>query len=212
MNGERVRIAKGLGGPVRIEALPENALRDSERKMIQNIRDITGYPQEAPMHPFFLTLARSPDIFSAFTRLGIEAMATSALGKRERELVILRTGWLCDAPYQWGEHVSSGRDAGLTDQEIERIKLGSQADGWSAPDRALLKAVEEMQADRTIHDATWVELAKHFDERQLIELPILSGHYNMTAMLQNALRFPPNRDMDGNFLPGMEWDDNGPVA
>ena len=46
---------------------------------------------------------------------------TSTLVTRERELLILRIGWLCQAEYEWGQHVVFGKGAGLTDEEIARI-------------------------------------------------------------------------------------------
>lgn len=193
------RIANGVGGQVRVSALPGDALDTRQMAVIECVRNVTGYPQGAPVHPFFLTLARSPAVFEAFTRLGVEALSQCCLPWRERELVILRTGWLCDAPYQWGEHVHTGREAGLTEDEIEAAKAGSAHPGWNLRDRALLRAVEELVADKTIGEDTWTMLAGHLDEGQLIDLPIIVGHYTMTAYLQNALRFPPNRDAQGRL-------------
>ena len=51
-----------------------------------------------------------------------------------------------------------------------------------------------------ISDEVWSALAEHLDERQLLELPVLVGHYHMTAFLQNAIRFEPNRDRFGQPL------------
>ena len=39
----------------------------------------------------------------------------------------------------------------------------------------------------SISDATWNELASHYDERQLIELPMLVGHYHLVAYTLNSL-------------------------
>jgi len=206
------RIAHGLGGPVRVSALPDDALDAGQWAVIEGVRTITGYPQDAPVHPFFLTLARSPAVFEAFTRLGIEAIRQSAFTARERELAILRTGWLCDAPYQWAEHVHTGREAGLTDAEIEAVKAGSADASWAASDRVLLRAVEELVADKTIGEAAWAQLSAHFDERRLVELPIIVGHYTMTAYLQNALRFAPNRDAQGQLFDEDEFHGRAPAA
>ncbi len=196
------RICEGLEGPARLVPIPHEDLGAEHREGVSYIRGLTGFPQDAPIHSFFRTMCHSPDFMMAFTRLGLEAIGRCALPPRERELVILRTGWLCDAPYQWGEHVASGRNAGLTGEEIERIAQGSAAPGWSERDRALLRAVEELHFDKTISDATWVLLARHLDTRQLVELPIITGHYHMAALLQNALRFAPNRDRHGELFGG----------
>jgi len=192
-----------MEGPARVNPIPAEGLGEDHREAVSYIRSLTGFPQDAPIHSFFRTLCHSPEFMMAFTRLGLEAVGLAcSLPPRERELVILRTGWLCDAPYLWGEHVASGRKAGLTEAEIARIAQGSAAPEWSERDRALLRAVEELHADKTIGDATWALLARHLDERQLVELPIVSGHYHMSALLQNALRFAPNRDRHGELIGG----------
>jgi alkylhydroperoxidase family enzyme len=111
-----------------------------------------------------------------------------ALPGRDREVAVLRIGWLCRAPYEWGEHVLIAKKLGVTSAEIEAITIGSTAPGWSVHDRAILRAVEELYADAMISDATWATLAERYDERQLIELPVLIGQYQAVAYYQNSLR------------------------
>ena len=41
-----------------------------------------------------------------------------------------------------------------------------------------------------ISDETWAVLARWLDDSQLIELPMIAGHYHMVAFVQNSLRFP----------------------
>src|SRR5262249_2898421 len=126
-----------------------------------------------------------------------ELLGNGTLPARARELVILRIGWLCRAPYEWGEHVELAKRAGISTEEIERVTRGSASDGWNDPNRALLQAVEELFADAMISDATWAVLAHHFDEKQLIELPILVGQYQTVAYFQNSLRLRLQRGNRG---------------
>ncbi len=205
--GDKVppRIASGLGGELRVDPVPAEVLDQRVLDLVEEIRIMTGYPEHAPIHPFFRIIGRSPDFMLGFTGLGMNTLPTSQFGVRDRELIILRTGWLCDAPYQWGEHVASGRRAGLSDEEIERIKAGPSAQGWPERDRALLMGVDELHFDKTISDETWDLMSRHFEDRHFIELPIIVGHYHMTALLQNSLRCPPNRNAEGILLKGEEW-------
>jgi alkylhydroperoxidase family enzyme len=199
-NDNKPRIHRGPGGPARIAPIAESEMGPDEFAVFDYVRDVTGFPKDTPVHPFFLTMGHSPGFMKAFTRLGMEAIQQSAIPRRERELVILRTAWLCDAPFQWCEHIANARACGIGDDDIARIKIGSVAPQWDARDRALLRAVEDLDEDNAIGDETWEALAAHFDDRQLLELPIVVGHYRMTAYLQNSLRIPPERDMHGNEL------------
>lgn len=135
------------------------------------------------------TMCRFPDLWQRLMDLTIEIQGTSAtLPLRDRKLAILRTGWLCQAPYEFGEHVNQSKRAGLTSDEIDRVTVGSTAPGWDAHERAILRAVEELHAGAMIGNETWNQLAQRFDEQQLVELLIVVGQFTATAYFQNALR------------------------
>src|SRR6266516_5901631 len=68
----------------------------------------------------FTTLVRHPGLFRRWLPFAGKLLA-GKLPPRERELLILRTGWLCRSEYEWGQHVIVGRAAGLTDDEIARV-------------------------------------------------------------------------------------------
>lgn len=142
------------------------------------------------------TMLRHPDLFVRQTDIGIQLLGEGTLPARDRELAILRIGWLCKAPYEWGEHVHIAKKAGITSEEIERITHGSAAAGWDEHERAILQATEELYENSIISDVTWNILAKRFDDKQLIELPILIGQYQTVAYYQNSLRL---RLHEGNF-------------
>lgn len=146
-------------------------------------------PQGREMN-IFLTLVRHPGLFARF-RPFLGKLLAGRLAARDREILILRTAWLCGSPYEWGQHDSIGRDAGLTEDELARIPHGPDADFWSPADRALLRATDELHSTFTISDATWAELAQTLDEHQLIEIPMVVGNYHMVAFFLNALRIEP---------------------
>ena len=182
------RTAQVAGGRERLPFLEEDQLDERHFTAMEQLRLFYGYPEGMPLAPFFATLAHSPEFFAGYLDLGVTASVRSALPPRVRELAILRTGWLYGAPYLWGEHVRLVRGKVLSPGEIERITQGSEASGWSVPDRIVLRAVEELHGNAMIGDGTWAGLAEYFDERQLLELPMLVGHYVLTAFVQNSLR------------------------
>jgi 4-carboxymuconolactone decarboxylase len=184
------RTADVIGAGQRIDPLPASAVDQRMLDVIERLRVMHGTPLNGKVHHFYGTLAHSPAVSACFLQLGTELSANSAIPPRERELAILRVGWLCGAPYEWGEHVLIARRIGLSEEEIARVAEGSDAPGWSGRERAILRAVEELHADAMISDASWADLADYFDQRQLLELPMLVGHYHLTAFVQNALRIP----------------------
>ncbi len=181
-----------LGKPPRIAPLAPDEFPEEALAMTGKLRQIgSGRPPPTSVTEVPEVVAimlRHPELYGRQVEMGIQVSPRGALAFRDRELVILRIGWLCQAPFEWGEHVKKGKEAGLTSEEIERVTQGSSASGWNEHERAILKAVEELFEQAMISDATWDALSKRFDDKQLIELPILVGHYQAIAYSQNSLR------------------------
>jgi alkylhydroperoxidase family enzyme len=134
------------------------------------------------------TMLHHAELFAVHTDVGLHLLARGALSFRDRELAVLRIAWLCQAPYEWGEHVLVGKRFGLSSEDIEHVIGGPDTAGLEEHDSAILRAVDELHGDAMISDATWNTLAKRLDERQLIELPIIVGQYQSVAYYQNSLR------------------------
>lgn len=146
---------------------------------------------KGPVLNIFRTLANHPALMKRWLVFGNHVLAKSTLPAREREIAILRIGWLCRAGYEWGQHVGIGKAAGLTDEEIARIAEGPDAAGWSSEDRALLRATDELHEDAFVSDATWAELSKNWNTQQLMDLVFTVGQYNLVSMALNTLGVQP---------------------
>jgi 4-carboxymuconolactone decarboxylase len=144
----------------------------------------------------FATLVRHPGLCRRWLPFGGKLLA-GKLAPRERELAILRTGWRCQAVYEWGQHVLIGREAGLTDADIRRIQAGPDAPGWDPFEATVLRAVDELHDDACVSDATWAALAERYDDRQLIELLMLVGQYHLVSFALNSLGVQREPDVPG---------------
>ena len=164
----------------RIAPLPPEERDESVRQLLAGV--VVG-GEEANI---FTTLARHPGLLRNWLPFGGKLFA-GRISARERELVILRTGWNCRAEYEWAQHVPMGLAAGLTHEEIDRVREGPDAGGWSADDVLVLTAADELHRDSRIGDKTWSALAARYDEKQLIELPMLVGQYHLVAFALNSL-------------------------
>jgi len=111
---------------------------------------------------------------------------TNTVPRRERELIILRTSWDCQADYDWAHHVPAAKTAGLSDEEILRISKGPSAPGWSAFDATLLKATDELHGTQRISDATWKALTERYNDQQVMDFVFTVGQYTMVSMFLNA--------------------------
>jgi alkylhydroperoxidase family enzyme len=133
----------------------------------------------------FRTIAQAPGALHRFGQWGAYVLRHNALPPRQREMVILRTGWLCKSGYEWTQHVQIGLNDGLTAEEVERIKQGADV-GWDPADAVLLRATDELHADQFIEDATWIELGRYFTDKQRMDLVFAVGNYTQISMLLNT--------------------------
>jgi alkylhydroperoxidase family enzyme len=176
---------RGLEAP-RIPPAQVREVNPLLRPLLAIAGRVTGGP---PPH-IFSTLARHPKLFVSWLVFAGRLMPRGRLPRAETELVILRVAWNCANRYEWDHHVRIGRRAGLTEADIERVPEGPAAD-WSERRRALLAAADEIHGEGRISDSTWAELRAELDERQLIELPMLIGHYEMVAATISSLGIQP---------------------
>jgi alkylhydroperoxidase family enzyme len=149
----------------------------------------------------FATLAHHPKLMKRWMVFGSHVLAKSTLPARDRELLILRTGWNCRAPYEWGQHVAIGRATGIADDEIERIAAGPDAPGWDAFDATLLRAADELHGDQSLSDATYAAISARYDTQQLFDLVFTVGQYHLVSMALNTLRVERDDGVTGVPIP-----------
>jgi 4-carboxymuconolactone decarboxylase len=174
----------------RVRPLPRGERSPSAQALLESV---TVAGAEANI---FTTLVRAEGLTRKWLPFGGKLLNGKIPG-RDRELLILRTGWNCRAEYEWAQHVPIGLAVGLAQEEIDRVPAGPEAPGWSPFDAALLRAADELHHHWCITDSTWAELTARYDTAQLIELPMLVGHYHMVAMTLNSLGVQLDEGLSG---------------
>lgn len=111
----------------------------------------------------------------------------STLTPRDREILILRTSWNCNADYDWAHHVAAATRAGLTDEEVLRLTARADAPEWRRTDALLIRAADELHRDQFISDDTWTALgAERYTPQQLMDVVFTVGQYTMVSMFLNS--------------------------
>lgn len=149
----------------------------------------------------FTTLARHRGLFRPWLRFAGALMPGGRLPRDETELLILRAAHNCGCDYEWHHHERLGREAGLTPDDIARVRRGPGDPGWEAGRALLLRAADELHASRTISDELWAALRRDRSDTELIEICMLVGHYEMLAMTINALGVQPDPPPTGRMTP-----------
>jgi alkylhydroperoxidase family enzyme len=175
----------------RIAPLADSDLSPDQQAAVAALRDTP-----VGVLNIFRTLAQAPDALEAFLTWGKYILSKrNALPAREREIVVLRIGYLCRSGYEWAQHVAIGKRAGLTADEIARIKTG---EGFGDADGALIRACDELHARQFVSDDVWAALQTHFSEKQCMDVVFTAGQYTQVSMMLNTfgVQLDPGQTLD----------------
>jgi len=112
----------------------------------------------------------------------------TALDGRLREIIIIRLGHLTRCQYVLRQHVPTLALAdGLSLTECNALADWEASPLFSAGERAALAYADVMTRDIVVGDEVFAQVAQYFDQRQLVELTVLIGTYNMNARVLQAL-------------------------
>lgn len=169
------------------------------RELLSRLKQVRG--SDTSVLNVMGTLAHHPELLRRWLEFATYLLNDSTLEPRLRELIVLRVGWRCKSPYEWGQHVHVARRVGVTDVELERLALGPDAEGWTESEAVALRAADELIDRHTITDATWERLGRHLSTQQTLDLVFLVGQYQLVSAALNACRVDRDDGLDETGIP-----------
>jgi 4-carboxymuconolactone decarboxylase len=167
--------------------IPPVSLEDAEPETRELLEALSTFrDDDVSVLNVFGTIAQHPKLMKRWLVFANHVLLKSTISGRDRELAILRTGWRCHSPYEWGQHVVIARREGISDEEVARIAEGPDAPGWSAHDAAILRAADELHDSATISDASWATLTERYDRQQCMDLVFAIGQYHLVSFALNT--------------------------
>lgn len=161
------------------------------RADVAELLPLTAAPGREPPRTMAM-LARQPDLLSPFLGWAAALALHGVLSKRHHELLALRAAANCRNAFEWVEHAEFARAAGLTDEEIDAVAdAGPDDPRWSAVERALLRAADELHGQSDVSDGTWAVLAGALEPPALVEMVFVVGQYTMLSLLANSTGITP---------------------
>jgi 4-carboxymuconolactone decarboxylase len=142
----------------------------------------------------FGLVAQAETALVPWARLGGALLNDLALDPLLRELAILQVGRLA-ARYEWDQHVPIALACGATDEQIAALDRGeTDAACFTPVQRAAFAFVADVVRDGEVPDDRYAALATELDDRRVVELALVAGHYLGLARVMTALeidRDPP---------------------
>ena len=144
----------------------------------------------------FKTLLHHEKLLKRWLAFSTHILAKSSMTPRDREIAILRTGWLAGSRYEWGQHVLIAQAEGLSMDEINAVKEGSAGPAsWTDHEKHVLRACEELHDQVCLSDETWAGLSASMTTQQILDLVFTCGQYRMLAGALNSLGVQPDDDI-----------------
>jgi 4-carboxymuconolactone decarboxylase len=173
--------------PPRVPVSSESDWAEETRALLDGLRRLN----------IFTVLAHHPDLLKRWLVFRNHILAGSTLPARERELVILRTGWLCRSDYEFGQHRVLGTRAGLTDDEIVRVTEADIGEGWwPKRERTLLLVTDQLVAEHRLGDL-WTGLSADWSLQQTMDIVFTVGQYVLVSTALNTFQVPLDEGLEG---------------
>ena len=139
----------------------------------------------------FNAMLYAPPVGHALQELGAAIRFRSQLAPRIREMAILVVAQAWDSGYERASHEPIGREAGLTEPEIEALGAGADpgfADKQEQVAYSVVRALTGPAAD--LDDEEYDTAVAVLGEPALVELSTLVGYYATLALQMRIFRVP----------------------
>jgi 4-carboxymuconolactone decarboxylase len=136
----------------------------------------------------FNAMLYAPAVGQALQELGVAIRFRTTLPPRIREMAILVVAQSWDSEYERSSHEPIGRQAGLTADEIEALRAGTDPGFTDDQERVAYSTVRSLVAPADLDDAQYAVAVAALGERALVELSTLVGYYATLALQLRIFR------------------------
>jgi 4-carboxymuconolactone decarboxylase len=141
-------------------------------------------------------LLYTPNLNLRYTTIVSYYREDSPISLHHQEVAILTTVREKRSAYPWGGHVRRARDAGVPEAVIDAIRNRNDLDGLDPDDAAIIRYARQLTGGTHVDQPTFDALRSRFGDQWLVELTLLIGHYQGTAVLLNAFELEAALDAD----------------
>lgn len=142
------------------------------------------------LHGPFNPMLLSPTLGAALQSTGAAIRYHSTLSDRQREIAILLMAEHERSNFEWIAHVDVGRQAGLTESEIDALAHGSGAEGFSQEESCVVDLALALISTGDIDSELFATAHSLIGDVQIVETIYLVGYYRTLAMSLRSLRIP----------------------
>lgn len=144
----------------------------------------------------FRMMANAPASVPGFVAFAASILLQSQLDPRKREIAVLRTAHVTRSNYEWEQHVHIARKAGVTQQEIDLIKVDGPVFGLDEEATLLCRVAEEIARNIRLSDEALAAILDRYGKRQATELILCCSYFNMLSRFLESTRVELDADLE----------------
>ena len=133
-------------------------------------------------------LLQSPPVADGWRALLTAVRQQCSLPGRYRELAILQVAVLNRADYEFDAHVPFAIKEGVTREQLDVLRRGGSPEGLTDADRAVIEYTTVMTREVNVPDALFASVKRHFSDREMVELSVTIGAYNLVSRFLVAMQ------------------------
>jgi AhpD family alkylhydroperoxidase len=152
----------------------------------QAIFDRLERERKLPTANVFLSMTQAPDLLDGFLTYA-NALRSSALNAKLRELAILTVGYCTNSKYEIAHHQSHAQKAGVSAEQLKHVAAFEHSPLFNEQEKAVMVFARESTEKVDVSDAAWSAVAKFLSEPELIGLTLTVAWYNSGVRLMGAL-------------------------
>jgi hypothetical protein len=141
---------------------------------------------EGPFNAMLVSLR----IGFALQALGAAVRYQSFLSDRHREIAVLELAFLERSDFEWFAHERLGLANGISAEEIEALRTGSESPTFSGDEVLIRRVIVELHERRDLGDEFFDEVIAALGFERLADLVVLAGYYELLALSLRVWRTP----------------------
>ena len=161
--------------------MPRVPLAQFEPALKKRLEELWGTPPN-----LYKALANHPRLVAAWTEFSKTLRHDTRTPRALRELVILRGAQLMRSEYEWAQHLSMARKAGVSEAQIKDLPNWKTSSQFDAREKAAL-ALGEAVTQGHVTEEIYAEAMRHFDDHDYVELAIVAAFYAMVGRMLDAM-------------------------
>ena len=138
----------------------------------------------------FNAMLYAPAVGHALQELGAAIRFRTKLTPRIREMAILVVAQAWDSGYEQASHEPIGRDAGLTESELDALRADTDPKFTDEQETVAYSTARALTVARDLDDEEYAAAIAALGEEGLVELSTLVGYYVTVALQLRIFRVP----------------------